>query len=110
MTRPPTTQPSPLSRSATVSRPARWATGRWVWPKCTDRATKASLWTRCAVVPIPGTRRSGRIDENIGSLGVDLDSEQQRLLNDLASLVVGARSDSADPNWVSDTRETKAAR
>ncbi len=63
-----------------------------------------------AVVPIPGTRRSVRVDENIGSLAIDLDGGQQRLLNDLAALVVGARSDSDDPNWVSDTRETTTAR
>ncbi|MFD3912063.1 aldo/keto reductase [Streptomyces sp. NPDC058603] len=57
------------------------------------------------VVPIPGTRRAARVDENIGSLDIVLDGEQLGLLNGLAEGVVGRRSDNDDPNWVSDTRE-----
>ncbi|MGC5018554.1 aldo/keto reductase [Micromonospora sp. DT47] len=57
------------------------------------------------VVPIPGTRRAARVDENVGSLDVELDAGQRKLLDDLAAGVVGPRSDHSDPNWVSDTRE-----
>ena len=57
------------------------------------------------VVPIPGTRRAARVDENVASLGVTLDTGQRKLLDDLAGAVVGPRSDHQDPNWVSDTRE-----
>jgi aryl-alcohol dehydrogenase-like predicted oxidoreductase len=58
-----------------------------------------------AVVPIPGTRRAARVDENVASLGVALDAGQRKLLDDLAGVVIGPRSDHGDPNWVSDTRE-----
>ncbi|MDO9458339.1 aldo/keto reductase [Nocardioides sp.] len=57
------------------------------------------------VVPIPGTRRPARVDENLGSLDVVLDEEAMRVLGGLADAVVGARSDQDDPDWVSDTRE-----
>ena len=57
------------------------------------------------VVPIPGTRRAARVDENVASLGVALDAGQLALLDDLAGAVVGPRSDHSDPNWVSATRE-----
>ncbi|MEU7902435.1 aldo/keto reductase [Actinoplanes sp. NPDC049118] len=57
------------------------------------------------VVPIPGTRRAARVDENVASLGVALDAGRRKLLDDLAGLVTGPRSDHGDPNWVSDTRE-----
>jgi aryl-alcohol dehydrogenase-like predicted oxidoreductase len=57
------------------------------------------------VVPIPGTRRAARVDENAGSLDVVLDAGQLKLLDDLAAGVVGPRSDHGSPNWVSDTRE-----
>jgi aryl-alcohol dehydrogenase-like predicted oxidoreductase len=57
------------------------------------------------VVPIPGTRRAARVDENIGSLGVDLAAEHRALLGELADRVVGKRSDHPDPDWVSDTRD-----
>ena len=57
------------------------------------------------VVPIPGTRRAARVDENVASLGVALDAGRRKLLDDLAGAVVGPRSDHSDPNWVSDTRE-----
>lgn len=55
------------------------------------------------VVPIPGTRRAARVDENIGALGLVLTSEQLERLNQAADGVVGARS--ADPKWVSQGRE-----
>lgn len=61
------------------------------------------------VVPIPGTRRAARVDENAASLGIALDAEQQQLLSGLADRVVGPRSDHSDPNWVSDTREDAPA-
>jgi aryl-alcohol dehydrogenase-like predicted oxidoreductase len=57
------------------------------------------------VVPIPGTRRAARVDENVASLDVELDAGQRKLLDDLAGGVVGRRSAHTDPNWVSDTRE-----
>ena len=57
------------------------------------------------VVPIPGTRRAARVDENVGSLGVQLDPARLALLDELAGAVVGPRSDHSDPNWVSTTRE-----
>lgn len=57
------------------------------------------------VVPIPGTRRSARVDENIGSLSLDLDAEAMSVLGSLADRVIGTRSDQSDPNWVSETRE-----
>ena len=57
------------------------------------------------VVPIPGTRRAARVDENVGSLGVQLDPARLALLDELAGAVVGPRSDHSDPNWVSATRE-----
>ena len=57
------------------------------------------------VVPIPGTRRAARVDENVASLGVALDAGQRELLDDLAGAVVGPRSDHSDPNWVSANRE-----
>jgi aryl-alcohol dehydrogenase-like predicted oxidoreductase len=57
------------------------------------------------VVPIPGTRRAARVDENVASLGVRLDAGHRKLLDELAGAVVGPRSDHSDPNWVSATRE-----
>jgi aryl-alcohol dehydrogenase-like predicted oxidoreductase len=58
------------------------------------------------VVPIPGTRRSERLDENAAALGIILSAEQLDRLDALATAVVGRRSDHADPNWTSDGRET----
>lgn len=57
------------------------------------------------VVPIPGTRKPSRVDENLGSLSLRLDDEAMSVLGGLAGKVVGRRSDNADPDWVSDTRE-----
>lgn len=60
-----------------------------------------------SVVPIPGTRRPARIDENVGALTVELTSADRDQLDALSALVVGARSDFDDPNWTSDTREVR---
>ena len=55
------------------------------------------------VVPIPGTRRPDRLDENLGALSLELGAAQLDVLDGAASAVVGSRS--ADPNWVSQGRE-----
>jgi aryl-alcohol dehydrogenase-like predicted oxidoreductase len=55
------------------------------------------------VVPIPGTRRPERIDENLGALAITLSEADCDVLDAAADLVVGERS--ADPNWVSKGRE-----
>ncbi|SKC57690.1 aldo/keto reductase [Krasilnikoviella flava] len=57
------------------------------------------------VVPIPGSRRAARVDENLASLGLALDAEAVAALDELAGRVVGARSDQSNPDWVSATRE-----
>ncbi|MCX5042790.1 aldo/keto reductase [Aldersonia sp. NBC_00410] len=55
------------------------------------------------VVPIPGTRRPERIDENLGALSVHLDETVVTALDAIAAQVSGARS--ADASWVSAGRE-----
>lgn len=55
------------------------------------------------VVPIPGTRRTARIDENIGALALRLTDAQVSALDSAADGVVGSRS--ANPEWVSEGRE-----
>jgi len=55
------------------------------------------------VVPIPGTRKTHRIDENLGALSLQLGTAQLEVLDQAADAVVGSRS--ADPNWVSQGRE-----
>ncbi|MFJ6079390.1 aldo/keto reductase [Pseudarthrobacter sp. NPDC092419] len=55
------------------------------------------------VVPIPGTRKSARIDENLGALALELTPAQLEALDAASDAVVGSRS--ADPNWVSQGRE-----
>ncbi|WP_445155970.1 aldo/keto reductase [Arthrobacter sp. Hor0625] len=55
------------------------------------------------VVPIPGTRKADRIDENLGALALELTPAQLARLDAAADAVVGSRS--ADPNWVSQGRE-----
>ena len=55
------------------------------------------------VVPIPGTRRAARIDENLGALTLEFTPAQLKKLDAAADAVVGSRS--ADPNWVSQGRE-----
>ena len=55
------------------------------------------------VVPIPGTRKSARIDENLGALALDLTPAHLQVLDAASDAVVGSRS--ADPKWVSEGRE-----
>ncbi|TPG37469.1 aldo/keto reductase [Mycolicibacterium hodleri] len=56
-----------------------------------------------ASVPIPGTRRAARVQENLGSLDVALDDDQLARLNAAATAVSGNRF--ADLGWVSAGRE-----
>jgi len=56
-----------------------------------------------ASVPIPGTRRSARVDENAGSLSVTLDSDQLAALDAAGTAVSGDRF--KDLSWVSAGRE-----
>ncbi|WP_104086239.1 aldo/keto reductase [Arthrobacter sp. GMC3] len=55
------------------------------------------------VVPIPGTRRAARIDENLGALSLSLTTAHLRVLDEAAAGVVGLRT--KDPSWVSQGRE-----
>jgi aryl-alcohol dehydrogenase-like predicted oxidoreductase len=55
------------------------------------------------VVPIPGTRKAARIDENLGALALSFTPAQLEKLDAAADAVVGSRS--ADPSWVSEGRE-----
>lgn len=55
------------------------------------------------VVPIPGTRKAHRIDENLGALALTFTTAQLDMLDAAADAVVGSRS--ADPSWVSQGRE-----
>ncbi|ACQ81750.1 aldo/keto reductase [Beutenbergia cavernae DSM 12333] len=55
------------------------------------------------VVPIPGSRRAARVEENAGALRLTLTPDQVSGLDSLADAVVGHRSE--DPNWVSEGRE-----
>lgn len=55
------------------------------------------------VVPIPGTRKTHRIDENLGALSLAFTPTQLAALDQAADAVVGSRS--ADPTWVSQGRE-----
>jgi aryl-alcohol dehydrogenase-like predicted oxidoreductase len=56
-----------------------------------------------AAVPIPGTRRAARVEENLGSLDVALDDDQLARLDSAATAVSGHRF--ADLAWVSAGRE-----
>ncbi|BCW20723.1 oxidoreductase [Arthrobacter sp. NtRootA9] len=55
------------------------------------------------VVPIPGTRKRSRIDENLGALALELTPAHLDALGAASDAVVGSRS--ADPAWVSEGRE-----
>lgn len=55
------------------------------------------------VVPIPGTRKAHRIDENLGAFALNFTTGQLEKLDAAADAVVGSRS--ADPSWVSQGRE-----
>jgi len=56
-----------------------------------------------ASVPIPGTRRAARVEENLGSLSVTLTPEQLDTLDAAGAAVSGNRF--ADMTWVSAGRE-----
>jgi len=56
-----------------------------------------------ASVPIPGTRRASRVEENLGSLSVTLTPEQLTALDAAGAAASGNRS--ADLSWVSAGRE-----
>lgn len=43
------------------------------------------------VVPIPGTRHASRLDQNVASLGVELDSDALAQLQPLSDMVMGGR-------------------
>ncbi|AOW91691.1 aldo/keto reductase [Rhodococcus sp. WMMA185] len=59
---------------------------------------------RIPVVPIPGTRRAERVDENAGALDIELSKAQMAVLNSVRNHVEGARSQ--DPQWISQGRES----
>ena len=54
-------------------------------------------------VPIPGTRRAARVDENLASLHVALSDEHLDALDAAGAQVSGQRF--ADPSWISAGRE-----
>ena len=56
-----------------------------------------------ASVPIPGTRRASRVEENLGSLSVTLTPDQLIALDAASARVSGGRS--MFPEWVSSSRE-----
>ena len=56
-----------------------------------------------ASVPIPGTRRAARVEENLGSLSVKLGADQLAALDAAADVVSGNRF--ANMGWVSAGRE-----
>lgn len=56
-----------------------------------------------AAVPIPGTRRAARVDENAASLDVTLTDAQLAALDDAGALVSGERF--GDLTWISAGRE-----
>ncbi|RDH79978.1 aldo/keto reductase [Mycolicibacterium moriokaense] len=73
-------------------------------------AQVALAWLRCradtlgvASVPIPGTRRAARVEENLGSLSVTLNADQLTKLDAVADTVSGNRF--RDMSWVSAGRE-----
>ena len=56
-----------------------------------------------ASVPIPGTRRAARVEENLGSLDVALTDEQLATLDAAGDAVSGDRFH--DLSWISEGRE-----
>lgn len=58
-----------------------------------------------ACVPIPGSRSSSRMVENLGSTGIHLTPTQMNLLDQVAHTVHGDRNISDDPSWISSGRE-----
>ena len=110
--------PSDFRRSCLGSPTARWKpTSRWsMWSGRSPRnsgATPAQValaWLRYRAealgvdsVPIPGTRRASRVDENLGSLSVTLTPAQLTALDAAGAAVAGNRTD--DLNGVSAGRE-----
>lgn len=65
---------------------------------------KADEWD-VACVPIPGSRRTSRMIENLGSTGIELSPTHMNLLDQLAQNVHGDRNISDDPHWISSGRE-----
>ncbi|QKT10343.1 aldo/keto reductase [Rhodococcus sp. W8901] len=58
------------------------------------------------VVPIPGTRRATRIDENAASLSISLSDEQLTCLDGAADMAAGGRNLTFNgPQWISAGRE-----
>ncbi|KRE39199.1 aldo/keto reductase [Janibacter sp. Soil728] len=59
-----------------------------------------------SVVPIPGTRRAERIDENLGALALTLSTKQLTALDGASELVHGSRNFSwSSDDWISSGRE-----
>ena len=78
--------------------------------QCATPAQVALAWLRyraealgVASVPIPGTRRASRVEENLGSLSVTLTPAQLTALDAAGAAVAGNRTD--DLTWVSVGRE-----
>ena len=78
--------------------------------QCAKAAQVALAWLRyradalgVASVPIPGTRRAARVEENLGSLSVTLTHEQRDALDATGAAVSGDRF--RDLTWVSAGRE-----
>jgi aryl-alcohol dehydrogenase-like predicted oxidoreductase len=78
--------------------------------QCRTPAQVALAWLRyraealgVASVPIPGTRRASRVEENLGSLSVTLTPAQLTALDAAGATVTGNRTD--DLTWVSAGRE-----
>jgi aryl-alcohol dehydrogenase-like predicted oxidoreductase len=84
---------------------------RWVaWQQHATPAQVALAWLLyravtlgVASVPIPGTRRASRVEENLGSLSVTLTAAQLMALDAAGAVVAGNRTD--DLNGVSAGRE-----
>lgn len=58
------------------------------------------------VVPIPGTRRLARVEENAAATGVQLDEQQLARLDAAGELVAGGRNfDFSSDDWISSGRE-----
>lgn len=58
-----------------------------------------------ACVPIPGSRSSTRMIENLHAATIDLTTDQMARLDQIAAHVHGGRNISDDPRWISSGRE-----
>lgn len=56
-------------------------------------------------VPIPGSRRSARMRENLGACDVSFTDDQLHRLDSIAEGVHGGRNVTDDPRWISSGRE-----